>query len=101
MIRRARYLKKMIQYRDNEFVKVMTGVRRSGKSSLLSLFKDYLLEQGVSNECILEINYEKYMFDDIKDSKKMDEYIKRKIVNGSRMYFLVDEVQELENQEDS
>ncbi len=97
MIRRARYLKKMIQYRDNEFVKVMTGVRRSGKSSLLSLFKDYLLEQGVSNECILEINYEKYMFDDIKDSKKLHEYIKRKIVNGSRMYFLVDEVQELEN----
>ncbi len=97
MMRRARYLKKMIQYRDNEFVKVMTGVRRSGKSSLLSLFKDYLLEQGVSNECILEINYEKYMFDDIKDSKKLHEYIKRKIVNGSRMYFLVDEVQELEN----
>jgi predicted AAA+ superfamily ATPase len=96
MIQREHYLKKLIQYRNNDFVKVMTGVRRSGKSSLLCLFKAYLLEQGVSKECIIEINYEKYVFDDIKNGKTLHKYIEGKIVKNSRMYFLIDEVQELD-----
>ncbi|MBK5252259.1 MAG: ATP-binding protein [Peptostreptococcaceae bacterium] len=95
MINRKRYIDKLIQYRDNDFVKVITGVRRSGKSSLLALFKEYLLEQGVELSRIIEINYEKFMYDDLKDGQLLHDFIKDKVIDNERMYFLIDEVQEL------
>ena len=95
MIERTRYTDKLIQYRDNDFVKVITGVRRSGKSSLLVLFKEYLLQQGVDERQIIEINYEKYLFDDLKTGQSLHNYIKDKVQDGKRMYLLIDEVQEL------
>jgi len=95
MIKRTRYTDKLIQYRDNDFVKVITGVRRSGKSSLLALFKEYLLQQGVEESQIIEINYEKYIFDDLKNGQSLHNHIKDKVQDGKRMYFLIDEVQEL------
>lgn len=95
MIIRKSYLDKLIQYRDNDFIKVITGVRRSGKSSLLVLFKEYLLSQGVEEKQIIEINYEKFQFDDLKDGSSLHVYFKEKEVYGKRMYFLIDEVQEL------
>ncbi|MDM8533595.1 ATP-binding protein [Clostridiaceae bacterium HSG29] len=96
MIARDKYLDKIIQSKDNEFVKVITGVRRSGKSSLLILFKQYLLDNGIKENCIVEINYEKYEFDNLRDGKNLHDYIKGKIVKEARMYFLIDEVQEVE-----
>lgn len=95
MIIRKSYLDKLIQYRDNDFIKVITGVRRSGKSSLLILFKEYLLSQGVEEKQIIEINYEKFQFDDLKDGSSLHVYFKEKEVDGKRMYFLIDEIQEL------
>ena len=95
MIKRDRYLNKLIKTRDNDFVKVITGVRRSGKSSLLALLKTYLLEQGVEEECIVEINYEQYIFDDLKHGNSLHEYINKRITEHDRMYFLIDEVQEI------
>ena len=95
MINRKRYIDKLIQYRDNDFVKVITGVRRSGKSSLLALFKEYLIEQGVELSRIIEINYEKFMYDDLKDGQLLHDFIKDKVIDNERMYFLIDEVQEL------
>jgi predicted AAA+ superfamily ATPase len=93
---RDKYLTKLIQYKDNEFVKVITGVRRSGKSSLLQLFKEYLLNQNVTKEKIIEINYEKFIFEELKDGKKLHKYIIDKIVDDSKVYILIDEVQEVE-----
>ncbi len=95
MKKRDRYTNKLIQYKDNDFVKVVTGVRRSGKSSLLALFKEYLLTEGVEEKQIIEINYEKYVFDDLKNGETLHTYIKDRVVNNDRMYFLIDEVQEL------
>lgn len=95
MIKRARYTDKLIQYRDNDFVKVITGVRRSGKSTLLSLFKEYLLRQGVEERQIIEINYEKYIYDDLKNGQSLHNHINDKAGDSIRMYFLIDEVQEL------
>ena len=92
---RKSYLDKLIQYRDNDFIKVITGVRRSGKSSLLTLFKDYLLNQSVEEKQIVEINYEKFQFDDLKEGYRLHEYLNGKVVGGKRMYFLIDEVQEI------
>lgn len=79
MIRRKRYMDKLVQYKDNDFVKVITGVRRSGKSSLLVLFKEYLIDQGVEEKQIIEINYEKFIFDDIKDGLALHEYLSDKV----------------------
>lgn len=95
MIKRTRYIGKLIQYRDNDFVKVITGVRRSGKSSLLVLFKEYLLQQGVEEKQIIEINYEKYIYDDLKNGQSLHKYIKDRVNDSRRIYFLIDEVQEL------
>jgi predicted AAA+ superfamily ATPase len=95
MIKRERYTNKLIQYKDNDFVKVITGVRRSGKSSLLALFKEYLLERGIEEDHIIVINYEKYTFDDLKDNDSLHDYIKAKTSDDKRMYFLIDEVQEI------
>lgn len=92
---RKSYLDKLIQYRDNDFIKVITGVRRSGKSSLLTLFKEYLHDQGVEENQIIEINYEKFQFDDLKEGSSLHVYLNEKKVTGKRMYFLIDEVQEL------
>lgn len=97
MINRKRYMDQLIQYRDNDFVKVITGVRRSGKSSLLSLYKTYLLEQGVEENQIVEINFEKFMYDDLKNSHNLHKFIEAKVVKNKRMTFLIDEVQEIES----
>lgn len=65
MIIREKYLKKMIDAKDAEFIKIITGVRRSGKSTLLLMFRDYLLKNGVKKENIIHMNFESALFDDI------------------------------------
>ncbi|MBN2652609.1 MAG: ATP-binding protein [Spirochaetales bacterium] len=95
MICRNRYMDKMKKYQDNDFVKVISGVRRSGKSSLLSLFKDHLREQGVEEKQIIEINFEKYQFDELKEGKALHNYMADKATHGKRLYILIDEVQEI------
>ncbi len=78
---------KLIQYRDSDFVKVITGVRRAGKSSLLVLFKEYLLEQGVEEKQIVEINYEKFIYDDLKDGLRLHNHLKEKTVDEKKNVF--------------
>lgn len=95
MIIREKYLKKMIDSKDTELIKVITGVRRSGKSTLLLMFKDYLLENGVKQENIIHINFESAHFDDIKNYKDLYKYVESKI-NGEKIYLLLDEVQNVE-----
>ena len=98
MIIREKYLKKMIDSKDTEFIKVITGVRRSGKSTLLLMFKDYLLKNGVKKENIIHINFESALYDNIKNYKDLYQYIKEKIKND-KMYLLLDEVQNVESWE--
>lgn len=83
MIIREKYLKKMIDAKDTEFIKVITGVRRSGKSTLLLMFRDYLLKNGVKKENIIHMNFESTLFDDIKDYKDLYKGL-RNIVLGFR-----------------
>ena len=95
MIIRDNYLKRMIDAKDTEFIKVITGVRRSGKSTLLLMFKDYLLNNGVKKDNILHINFESAMYDDIKDYKDLYKYVKEK-VKKDKVYLLLDEVQNVD-----
>lgn len=98
MIIRETYLKKMIDAKDTEFIKVITGVRRSGKSTLLLMFKNYLHDNGIDDKNIVYINFESGLYDDIKDHKSLYNYVKDRI-NKNRMYLLLDEVQNIENWE--
>lgn len=95
MKKRDLYLNKLIQFKDKQFIKVITGIRRCGKSTLLKLFKEYLLENDVNEKQIIYINFESMQFDDIKDYKLLYEYIKEHIVENSRTYLLLDEIQEV------
>ena len=79
MIIRENYLNKLISAKDTEFIKVITGVRRSGKSTILLMFKEYLLKNNVKEENIIHINFESAKYDDIKDYKDLYNYVKDKI----------------------
>ena len=98
MIIRDNYLKKLIDAKDTEFIKVITGVRRSGKSTLLLMFRDYLLNNGIDDENILYINFESALYDDIKNYKDLYKYVNEKVKN-KKMYLLLDEVQNIESWE--
>ena len=85
----------MIDAKDTEFIKVITGVRRSGKSTLLLMFKDYLVHHHVKEENIIHINFESAMYDDIKNYKDLYQYIQKRI-GKDKVYLLLDEVQNVE-----
>ena len=95
MIKRENYLKRIIDAKDTEFIKVITGVRRSGKSTLLLMFKDYLLEEKIKEENIIYINFESAKYDDIKNYKDLYKYVEKKI-KKDKVYLLLDEVQNVE-----
>ena len=98
--RRDRYLDKLIAFQDTEPVKVVTDIRRCGKSSLLKLMVAHLKEQGVQDEQIIEMNFESYVY----KAMNVDEfynYVKEHIVPQKRMYFFFDEVQRVNNWEDA
>ena len=98
MIIRDKYLKRIVDAKDTEFIKVITGVRRSGKSTLLLMFKDYLLNNGIKEENIIHINFESAMYDDIKDYKDLYKYIKN-LIKKEKTYLLLDEVQNVKSWE--
>ena len=98
MIIREKYLNKMIMLKDTEFIKVITGVRRSGKSTLMLMYKDYLLNNQVKEDNIIYINFESAMYDDIKNYKNLYQFVKDKI-RKDKIYLLLDEVQNVESWE--
>lgn len=98
MVIREKYLNKLIEAKDTEFIKVITGVRRSGKSTLLLMFKDYLLNNNISEKNIIHINFESAIYDDITNYKDLYTFIKDKISN-SKTYILLDEVQNVDKWE--
>lgn len=98
MIIRENYLNLLIEAKDTEFIKVITGVRRSGKSTLLLMFKEYLLNNNINERNIIHINFESAMYDDIKGYKELYNEIKSKISN-EKMYILLDEIQNVDKWE--
>lgn len=92
MIIRDNYLRRMIDAKDTEFIKVITGVRRSGKSTLLLMFRDYLLNNNIKEDNIMYVNFESTIYDDIKDYKDLYKYVQNKI-KKEKLYLLLDEVQ--------
>ena len=98
--KRDQYLNKLIGFQDTEPVKVVTGLRRCGKSSLLKLMIQHLLETGIQKEQIVEMNFESYDFRNMS-ADDLYQYVKQKIVPGKRMYLFFDELQRIEAWEDA
>ena len=97
---RDRYLKKLIGLQDTEPVKVITGIRRCGKSSLLKLMIRHLQETGIGQEQIVEMNFESHDFRSMT-SDEVYHYVKEKAIPGKRMYLFFDELQRIDAWEDA
>ncbi|GHS88416.1 ATPase [Synergistales bacterium] len=93
MIPRQEYLDYLIRFRDKQLIKVVTGIRRCGKSTLLELFGDYLRSDGVADEQILSINLEDGDYSDIETYKQLYDYVKARLHMDKKMYIFLDEVQ--------
>ena len=97
---RSQYLDKLISVQDMEVIKVVTGIRRCGKSSLLKLMMVHLREQGVMEEQILSMNFESMQFADM-DSKRLYQYVMERAPKGKRLYLFLDEVQKVRDWQDA
>lgn len=95
MVNRELYMNKLLAYKDTEFIKVITGIRRCGKSSLLKLFMEKILEDK-KDANVIYMNFESFEFDDIKDYKDMYKNISEKINKKGKNYILLDELQRVE-----
>lgn len=92
--KRDLYLKRMIAFQDTEMIKVVTGIRRCGKSSLMKLMAQHLRESGVTDDQILEMNFESMSIPDM-DARGFYEYVKARICPDKRTYLFFDEVQKV------
>lgn len=98
LIKRKEYLQQLINWRDKKVIKVITGVRRCGKSTLMDLYKSYLRQQGVADEQIISINFEDYDYIDLLEPRNFYAYVKERILSDGRMtYFFFDEIQNVKD----
>lgn len=93
MVKRKEYLNKLIEWKDEQVIKVVTGIRRCGKSTLLLQYQDYLREIGVLNEQIISLNFEELENEDLLDYKVLYSYIKEKLCKDKMTYIFLDEIQ--------
>jgi len=97
MINRPLYLNKLVKTIDSDLVKILVGVRRSGKSTLLKMIKQYLLNRDVLEEQIIDINFELIENDYLKSKDEFIAYVRGNLVLNKKSYLFVDEVQELDH----
>ncbi|WP_324283897.1 ATP-binding protein [Fusobacterium polymorphum] len=95
-IDREEYLDFLIKSKDKKIIKVVSGVRRCGKSTLFEIYKDYLLKNGVEKIQIISINFEDMDYEELSDYKKLYEYIKSKIIEDKKNYIFLDEIQHVD-----
>lgn len=87
------YLQKLLRFKDSNFIKVITGVRRGGKSYLLLLYKQYLEQHGVNDQQIVYLSFEDLKYYQLRKMQALYAYLQKQIVPNQRMYFLLDEIQ--------
>jgi len=101
MIERLKYLNQLIKYKDKDIIKVITGVRRCGKSVLLfDIYSSYLKENGVSKDNIIKVNLENIENVKLRDPLELYSYIKERIINDEKYYVMIDEIQYVNEFED-
>lgn len=96
MVNREEYLEKLKQWRNEKIIKVVTGIRRCGKSTLLEQYRKYLLETNVNENQIIAINFEDMAYDDLLDYKKLYAYLCERLSSDKMTYIFLDEIQKVE-----
>lgn len=98
-LKRQEYLNWLIKWKDKQIIKVVTGVRRCGKSTIFEIFQNYLLENGVSKEQIITINFENLDFEELQDYKSLYQYVNRRLLTDKKNYIFLDEIQHVQQYE--
>lgn len=96
-IERRDYLDKLIAFKDKKLIKVITGIRRCGKSTIMEIFRDWLLNNGVSPEQILYLNFEDYDNIELRNPLALHQYIKPLILSDKPTYIFFDEIQHVKD----
>ena len=97
MVQRNEYLNQLKKWKDEQVIKVITGIRRCGKSTLLEMYRDYLKSVGVSDDRIISINFEELEYEELSDYKALYNYIKERLHKTETTYIFLDEIQQVEN----
>ena len=96
-IERTAYLNKLIAFKDKNLIKVITGIRRCGKSTIMEIYRDWLLAHGVTDNQIVYLNFEDYDYYELRNPRKLYEYIKPLILKDRMTYLFFDEIQHVED----
>lgn len=99
MVQRVEYLERLYSWKDEEIIKVVTGIRRCGKSTLLKQYKEMLLSQGIEESQIIYINFEELENEELTDYKRLFHYLKEHIDESRKNYIFLDEVQMVDSYE--
>ena len=97
MVERSAYLDKLRQWKDEQVIKVVTGIRRCGKSTLLQQYRNWLRNTGVSEEQIISINFEDLEYEPLLDYRELYRYITQRLPQEERAYIFLDEIQKVES----
>ena len=97
MIERPNYLADLISFKEKDLIKIVTGIRRCGKSTLFDLYIEYLENNGVDKNQIIRMNLEDYEFNDIENYNDLYNYVNSRLVNDKMNYVFIDEVQKIES----
>lgn len=95
LIKRKEYLTDLIHFKDKDLIKVVTGIRRCGKSTMFELFQAYLKEEGIEEEQIIAVNLEDGDFREIRTAEKLYEYVEARLLKNRQNYVFLDEVQQV------
>nr|WP_315100798.1 ATP-binding protein [uncultured Catonella sp.] len=97
MIQRKEFLNELIKWKNEKVIKIITGMRRAGKSTLLMQYQDYLRQSGVEENRIVSINFEELEYEELCDYRKLYNYIKDRLIEGKITYIFLDEIQKVKD----
>ena len=95
MVERKEYLRQLASWKDEQVIKVVTGIRRCGKSTLLAQYQDWLRANGISDVQIVSVNFEELEYEELLDYRKLYAYLKERLIPGKTTYIFLDEVQKV------
>ena len=99
MIKRPEYVDRIIKYKDTPFVKILTGIRRCGKSTIMKMLMEEIRSKGIEENRIIHMNFDSLEYEEIKTAKQLYEYVKERLYSGGRTYLFFDEIQEVKSWE--
>jgi predicted AAA+ superfamily ATPase len=93
MVQRQQYMDKLIKMKNEKIIRVITGIRRCGKSTLFLLFQEYLKQHGVKDDQIISINFEDLQYEQLLDYRKLNDYVMERLADKKKTYVFLDEIQ--------